>query len=126
MNEGLTRECSLLDLMLTSKEGHGCESQGNIGCSDHEMELTTRRGGDRTKSSTTTLDFRTVDFNFFRDLLGRIQWSMALDRALGELINIQRSLPPSLRKVPPDKQEMKGSQKEGFMNEEGAPNRTQT
>lgn len=77
-----------------------------------------RRGVDRTKSSTTTLDFRTVDFNFFRDLLGRIQWSMALDRALGELINIQRSLPPSLRNVPPDKQETKESQKEGFMDEE--------
>lgn len=52
---------------------------GNFGCSDHEMELTIPRGGNRTKTSTTTLDFRRVDSNFFRHL-GRIRWNMALER----------------------------------------------
>lgn len=29
--------------------------------------------------STRTLDFRRPDFNFFRDMLGRIPWGMAME-----------------------------------------------
>jgi len=44
----------------------------SFGLSDHEMELEIPRGRNKTKSGTTTLDFRRVYFNFFRDLLGSI------------------------------------------------------
>lgn len=50
-----------------------------------------------------------------------MEYGLREKRALGGLINIQRSLPPSLRKVPLAKQEMKLSRKEGCVDEQGAP-----
>lgn len=76
-----TRKCALLNLMLTNNEELIMDVKvgGCLGCRDHEMvEFRILGGGNRAKSRTTTLDFIKEDINLFRDLTGRIIWSMSL------------------------------------------------
>jgi len=73
---------SLLDLVLTNKEGllGNVKVKGSLGCSDHEMaEFKILRAVRRVRSKLTTLDFRRTDFGLLRDLLGRIPWHKALE-----------------------------------------------
>jgi len=70
-----TRKGSLLDLVLTNKEGlvEDVKAGGSLGCSDHEMvELRILRVGSRAISRIKTLDFRRANFGLFRELLGGI------------------------------------------------------
>ena len=46
---------------------------GSLDCSYHEVvEFRILRGGSRTKSRTSAVDFRRINFDLLRDLLGRI------------------------------------------------------
>jgi len=53
---------------------------GSLSCSNHEMvEFRILRGGSRAVSRIKTLDFRTANFGLFKDLLGGIPWTRALE-----------------------------------------------
>ncbi|PKU45109.1 mast stem cell growth factor receptor kit [Limosa lapponica baueri] len=60
-----------LNLILTNKEGvvGNMKVKGSLGCPDHEMESRILKGGSRSKSKITNLDFRRTDFSHFKDLL---------------------------------------------------------
>jgi len=76
------RRGSLLDLVLTNKEGllEDVKVGGRLGCSDHEMvEFRILRGGSRTISRIKTLNLRRADFALFRELPGGIPWARALE-----------------------------------------------
>lgn len=76
------RGSTLWDLTLAKKEElvEDVKSGDNLGCSDHEMvDLRIIRGRKQAKSSVTTLDFRKVHFDQFRDLLERIPWNAVLE-----------------------------------------------
>ena len=104
MTEEPKRTDVLLDLILTRNEGlvGNVKFKDSLGCSDHEVvEFRILRAGRRVKSKLTTLDFRIVDFDSFKDLLRRVQWDKALGgkRVLKNLINIQGSPPSSSRRM---------------------------
>lgn len=79
--ENPKRKGTLLDLILTNKEGldGDVKVESSLNCSDHEMvESRILRAGRRVKSKLTTLEFRKVDFVLFKSVLGRILWDKAL------------------------------------------------
>ena len=72
----------LLNLILTNKEGlvEDARVGGSLGCSDHEMvEFRILQGGSRAMSWVTALDFKRANFGLFKDLLGGIPWTRALE-----------------------------------------------
>jgi len=72
----------MLDLVLTKKEGlvGNVKIKGSLGCSDHEMvEFKILMAVRRAHSNLTALDFRTADFDLFRDLLDRVPWDKDLE-----------------------------------------------
>jgi len=83
-----TRKGTLLDLVLTNKEGlaEDVKAGGRLGCSNHEMvEFRILRGGSRAISRIKTLDFRRANFGLFKELLRGIPWARALEgRAVQE------------------------------------------
>ena len=63
------RKGSLLDLILTNKDGlvEDVRVGGRLGCSDHEMvEFRILHGGSRAISSIKTLDLRRANFGLFK------------------------------------------------------------
>jgi len=77
-----TRKGALLDLVLTNKEGlvEDVKVRGRLGCSDHEMvEFRILPGGSRAISRIKTLDLRRANFSLFKELLGGIAWTRALE-----------------------------------------------
>lgn len=79
----LKRGVALLDLVFTNQEElvRDVKVKGSIGCSDHGLvEFRILRGGSKTETRITTLDFRRADCGLFRDLLKRIPQYTALGR----------------------------------------------
>ena len=77
-----TRKGTLLDLVLTNKEGlvEDVKVGGRLGCSDHQIvEFRILCGGSRAVSRIKTLDLRRATFGLFRELLGGIPWAKALE-----------------------------------------------
>jgi len=77
-----TRKGTLLDLVLTNKEGlvEHVKVGGRLGCTDHEMvEFRILHGRSRAISRIKTLDLRRADFGLFKELLGGIPWARALE-----------------------------------------------
>jgi len=82
MVEELTRRDTLLDLVLTNKEGlvEDVKVGGSLSCSDHEMvNFRILRAGSRAISRIKTLDFRRANFSLFKEPLGGILWVRALE-----------------------------------------------
>jgi len=80
--EELIRRGTMLDLVLTNKEGlvGNVKVTSSLGCSDHEMvEFKILRAARRVHSKLATLEFRTADFGLLRDLLDRVPWDIALE-----------------------------------------------
>jgi len=68
-----TRKHTLLDLVLTNKEGlvEDVKVGGRLGCSDHKMvEFRILCGESRAKSRIKTLDLSRANFGLFKELLG--------------------------------------------------------
>jgi len=80
MVEKLMRRGTLMDLVLTKKEGlvEDVKVGGSLSCIDHEM-VEILHGESRAISRITTLDFRRANFGLFKDLLGGIPWARALE-----------------------------------------------
>jgi len=77
-----TRKGALLDLVLTNKERlvEDVKVGGRLGCSDHEMvEFRILCGRSSAISRIKTLDLRRANFGLFKELLGEIPWSRALE-----------------------------------------------
>ena len=77
-----TRTGTLLDLVLTNKEGlvEDVKVGGSLGCSDHEMaNFRILHGGSRVISRIKTLDIKRDNFGLFKELLGGILWLGALE-----------------------------------------------
>ncbi|KAM6382481.1 uncharacterized protein FN964_001067 [Alca torda] len=111
MVEEPTRRGTMLDLVLTNKEGlvASVKLKGSLGCSDHEMvELKILWAARRACSKLTTLDFKRTDFGLLRDLLGRITWGKSTGGKSGprELVSIQGSPIPSSEAVHPKNEEV--------------------
>lgn len=72
--EELMRRCTMLDLVLTNKEGlvGNVKLKGSLDCKDHEMEFEILRAARKMLRKLTTLDFRKADFGLLRDLLGQV------------------------------------------------------
>ena len=82
MVQKCTRKGTLLDLILTNKEGlvSNVKLKGNLGCSDHKMvQFKILRASKTVLNKLATLDFRRADFELFRELLGRVTWDKALE-----------------------------------------------
>jgi len=82
-----TRRGTLLNLVLTNKEGlvEDVKVTGRLSCSDHEMvEFRILHGGSRAVSRIKTLDFRRANFGLFEELLGGILWIRALEGRGGQ------------------------------------------
>jgi len=76
-----TRRGTLLDLVLTNKEGlvEDVKVGGRLSCSDHEIvNFRILHGGSRATSRIKTLDFWRANFDLFKELLGGIPWDRAL------------------------------------------------
>lgn len=93
----------------------------SLGCSYHEtVELRILRGGNRTKSSTTILDFRIS--------LQRSAWKIPMGYGLeekrnsGQMVDVQGSAPPGSRKVHINVQEIKERCQEAVMYMQEVPN----
>ena len=70
----------MLDLVLTNEEGlvSNAKLKGSFGCSDHKTVLfKILTASKRVCSKLATLDFRSTDFELFRELLGRVTWDKA-------------------------------------------------
>ena len=83
MIKELTRRGTLLDLVLTNKEVLVWDVKAgySFGCSNHKMmEFRILRKGNNANNRITVPDFRRLQFEPFRDLLGRIPWEMVLER----------------------------------------------
>ncbi|PKU41722.1 rna-directed dna polymerase from mobile element jockey- hypothetical protein [Limosa lapponica baueri] len=81
MTEKPKRKGTVLDLVLTNKEGlvRNAKLKGCLGCSDHEtVEFKIHRAARRVCSKLTNLDFRREDFGLLRDLIGRVVWEKVL------------------------------------------------
>lgn len=78
--------------------------------------------GRRVKSKTVSLDFRRADFNFFKDLLGRILWNNALKRrgAQESSETVQESGPLSSGLVHPDEQYVRQKRQADCIDVQGA------
>jgi len=77
-----TRKGTLLDLVLTNKEGRveDVKAGGRIDCRDHEMvNFRILHGGSRVISRIKTLDFKRANFGIYKELLGGILWARALE-----------------------------------------------
>ncbi|GAB0199286.1 hypothetical protein GRJ2_002394000 [Grus japonensis] len=82
VTEEPVRRGAILDFVLTNKEElvGDVELKSSLDCSDHEMvEFKMLRAVRRAQSKLITLNFRRVDFDLFRDLLGRVPWDKALE-----------------------------------------------
>jgi len=94
--EESTRKGTLLDFVLTNKEGL-VEDVKVGGSSDHEMvEFRILCGGSRALSRLKTLDFRRDNFGLFKELVGGIPWAKALEgrgsKRAGHYISITFSM----------------------------------
>jgi len=92
--EDPTRKGSLLDLVLTNKEGlvENVKVGGRLSCSDHEMvEFRIQRGGSRAISRIKTLDLRRADFGLVKELLGGISKAGG-SKSAGCSLNITSSM----------------------------------
>jgi len=77
-----TRRGSLLDFVLTNKEGlvEAVMVKGSLGCSKHEMvEFRISCGRNRIPSRITTLYFSRANFGLLKQLLGEIPWDRLLE-----------------------------------------------
>lgn len=75
VTEKSMRKGALLDITLANKEGltGDVKADESLGCSGHEtVEFRFLRRGSKAKSKITILQFRTGDFDLFRDLLERV------------------------------------------------------
>lgn len=82
MIEETTKRGTMLDLVLTNKEGllGNVKLKGSLACSDHKMvKFRILRTERRVHSKLATLDFRRADSEFFRDLISRVQWGKAFE-----------------------------------------------
>ena len=81
MTEETTRRHALWNLILTNEGLVGdVKVKGSLGCSAHEMvEFKILRKRRRVKNKVTALEFRSVDFRIFKNLLGRILWDRVLE-----------------------------------------------
>ena len=76
-----TREGTLLDLLLTNREGLVGDVMvgGHLGHTNHEMiEFLILREVRRRVSRTATLDFWRADFGLFRSLVDKVPWEAVL------------------------------------------------
>jgi len=92
----------LLDLVLTNREGlvEDVKAGGNLGYSDHEMvEFRILRGGSRTISRITILDFRRDNFGLCKGLLGRIPRVRALEGRGSKRPGYYSSITSSMLKI---------------------------
>ena len=105
-----TRKGTLLDLVLTNKEGlvEDMKVGGRLGCSDHEMvEFRILRGGSGAISRIKTLVLRRANIGLFKGLLGGIPWARALEgRGCPRvLVAVEKSLPSCSGALhPPEKE----------------------
>ena len=82
MVQKCTRKGTLLDLILTNKEGlvSNVKLKGSQGYSDNKMlAFKILRMSKRVHSKLATLDLRRTDFDLLRELLGRVMWDEALE-----------------------------------------------
>ena len=73
---------ALLYLILMKKEElvWGVKVRGTFGYSVHKLiEFSILGGGNRTKSSIPTMEFKRMDFGPSKDLLKKIPWEMILE-----------------------------------------------
>lgn len=71
----------VLDLLFRNKKrtDQRYKGQSSLGSSDHEMlEFRLLRELSKTNSRITALNFKTGDFDLFRDLFGRLPWESVL------------------------------------------------
>ena len=110
-----TRKGALLDLIQENKEekARDVKIRVSFGCSDHEMvEFRILRGGSKKQDHNPELEESRLQ------PLQRFAWKNPMGyspgekRGVGELVDIQRSSPPSSRKVYPNKQEIEQKQQE--------------
>jgi len=119
-----TRKGTLLDLLLTNKEGlvEDVKTGGRLGCSDHEIvEFRILRGGSRVISRIKTLDLRRDNFALFKELLGGILWARALKcRGVQECWSLfkRHFLHAQERCIPLSKKSSKGGRRPAWLNKE--------
>ena len=119
-----TRRGSLLDLVLTKKEGQveDVKIRGSLGCRDREMvNFRILRGGSRVKSRSKILDFKTPNFALVKDLLGGIPWARGLEgRGVQECWSLSKHhfLHAQGWCIPLRKKSIKGGRRPTWMNKE--------
>jgi len=119
-----TRKGTLLDLVLTNKEGlvEDVKVGDRLSCSDHEMvEFRILSGGSRAISRIKPLDFRRANFDLFKELLGGIPWDRALEgRGVQELWLLFKNhfLHAQERCIPLSKKSSKGGRRPAWMSKE--------
>jgi len=119
-----TRKGTLLDLVLTNKEGlvEAVKVGGRLSCSDHGMvEFRILHGGSRAISRIKTLDLRKANFGVFRELLGRIPWARAFEgRKVQECWSLFKChfLHAQERCIPLRKKYNKGGRRPAWLNKE--------
>jgi len=102
MNRLMSRD-TLLDLILTNKEElmRDIKVRGSLICSTLKMTVIQEpERREKGNSKITTLNFRRADLSIFRDLPGRIQYNIGLERRRG-------SSPPRSTMVHSNEQEVK-------------------
>ena len=124
MVEEQTRRSSLLDIVLTNKEGpvEDVKAGGSLSCSDHEMvEFRILSGGSRAICRIKILDFRRANFGLFKELLGGIKWVRALQgRGIQErwLLFKDHFFHAQDRCIPQSKKSRKGGRRPAWMSKE--------
>jgi len=119
-----TKKGTLLDLVLTNKEGlvEDVKVGGRLGCSNHEMaEFRILRGGSRAISRIKTLDFSRANFGLFKELHGGIPWVRALEgRGVQErwLLFKHHFLHAQERCIPLRTKSRKGGKRPAWLNKE--------
>jgi len=119
-----TRKGTLLDLVLTNKEGlvEDVKAGGSLGSSDHEMvELRILRGGSRAISRIKILDFRRANFGLFQELLRGIPWVRTLEgRGVQESWSLLKHhfLHAQDQCIPLSKKSSKGNRRPTWMSNE--------
>jgi len=120
----LLSEGTLLDLVLTNKEGlvEDVKVGGRLGCSDHEaVEFRILCVGSRAISRIKTLDFRRANSGLFKELLGGIPWARALEgRGVRECWSLFKHhfLHAQEWCIPLRKKSTKGGKRPAWMNKE--------
>jgi len=119
-----TRKGTLLDLVLTNKEGlvEDVKVGGRLGCSDHEMvEFRILRGGSTALSMIKTLDLRRADIALFKELLVGIPWARTLEgRGVQECWSLFKHhfLHAQERYIPLRKKSSNGGRRHAWLNKE--------